>query len=129
MESLSKIVNFALDKITNGQFINLPQLAISGLLNDFQLTWLRRFNIPFKFEMLDIARSICNGENKVVFETTQCKSIEDIRKRFDDYIKENHKNDNRVILSLKYDGKKIDAEWVEMNEYLESNNKNALRKK
>ncbi len=121
MESLSKIVNLALDKITNGQFINLPQLAISGLLNDFQLTWLRRFNIPFKFEMLDIARSICNGENKVVFETTQCKSIEDIRKRFDDYIKENHKNDNRVILSLKYDGKKIDAEWVEMNEYLESN--------
>jgi hypothetical protein len=40
---------------------------------------------------------------------------------FSEYIKEWHHNDDRVILSLSFDGKKINAEWVEMNEYLEAN--------
>lgn len=117
---LSKIANFALDEITSGQFPNLPKMAITGLLNDFQYSWLRRFKIPYKFEMLDIARRICNGENRAVFRATQCNSIEDIRNTFSVYIKKWHKNDDRVILSLTFDGKKINAEWIEMKEYLES---------
>jgi len=71
MESLSKIANLALDEITNSQFLKLPKLAITGLLNDFQYSWLRRFKISYKFEMLDIARGMCNGENKAVFQVTQ----------------------------------------------------------
>ncbi len=105
--ALSKIANFALDEIASGQFPNLPKLAITGLLNDFQYSWLRRFKIPYKFEMLDIARRICNGENRAVFIATQCNSIEDIRNTFSGYIKKWHKNDDRVVLSLTFDGKKI----------------------
>ena len=74
--------------------------------------------------MLDIARRICNGENRAVFIATQCESIEDIRNTFSVYIKKWHKNDDRVILSLTFDGKKINAEWIEMKEYLESNKAN-----
>ncbi len=121
MEPLSKIANLALDEITNGHFLELPKLAITGLLNDFQYAWLRRFKIPYKFEMLDIARRLCNGENKAVFKVTQCKSIEDIRDTFSVYIKKWHKNDDRVILNLRFDGKKVTAKWVEMKEHLESN--------
>ncbi len=121
MEPLSKIANVALDEITEGLFLKLPKLAITGLLNDFQYAWLHRFNIPYKFEMLDIARALCSGENKTVFRATHCKNIEDIRNMFSEYIKEWHHNDDRVILSLSFDGKKINAEWVEMNEYLEAN--------
>ena len=111
----------ALAEITNGQFPNLPKLAITGLLNDFQYAWLRRFKIPYKFEMLDFARQMCNGENKAVFRATQCKSLKEIRHKFSDYIKKSNKNDDRVILSLSFDGKRINAEWLEMKEYLESN--------
>lgn len=68
-----------------------------------------------------IARALCSGENKTVFRATHCKNIEDIRNMFSEYIKEWHHNDDRVILSLSFDGKKINAEWVEMNEYLEAN--------
>jgi len=118
MKPLSKIANMALDEITNGQFLGLPKLAITGLLNDFQYSWLRRFEIPYKFEMIDIARSLCNGENKEVFRVTKCKSIEDIRDTFSSYIKKLHESDDRIILSLNYDGEKINAEWVEMREYL-----------
>jgi hypothetical protein len=125
MEPVSKIANSALDEITKGQFPNLPRLAIVGLLNDFQFSWLRRFNIPYKFEMLDIARKMCNGENKKVFRATQCKSIEDIRNIFSEYIEKWHKKDDRIILYLTFDGKRIDAEWVEMKEYLEYNKVNA----
>ena len=46
-------------------------------------------------------------------------SIEDIRNTFSVYIKKWHKNDDRVILSLTFDGKKINAEWIEMKEYLD----------
>ena len=121
MESVSKIANLALKEITNGQFQDLPKLAITGLLNDFQYSWLRRFTIQYKFEMLDLARKLCNGENKAVFRATRCKSIENVRNAFSVYIKKWHNNDDRVILSLNFDGKKINAEWVEMKEYLESN--------
>ena len=120
MEPLSKIANLALKEITNGQFPNLPKLAITGLLDDFQYSWLIRFKIDYKFEMLDLARRMCNGENKAVFAATQCKSIENIRNAFSVYIKKWHKNDDRVILSLTFDGKKINAEWIEMKEYLKS---------
>ena len=105
--ALSKIANFALDEIASGQFPNLPKPAIIGLLNDFQYSWLRRFKIPYKFEMLDIAGRLCNGENRAVFIATQCNSIEDIRNTFSGYIKKWHKNDDRVVLSLTFDGKKI----------------------
>ena len=113
----------ALKEITNGQFPNLPKLAITGLLNDFQYAWLQRLDIPYKFEMLDFARGICNGENRAVFETTQCKSIKDIRKQFSNYIEKMYKNDDRVILSVVFDGKQINAEWFKLEEYLDSNKK------
>ncbi|MHA1974414.1 MAG: hypothetical protein ACTSW1_15555 [Candidatus Hodarchaeales archaeon] len=118
MEPISKIANIALDEITNGQFPSLPKLAITGLLNDFQYAWLRRFKIPYKFEMLDLARNMCNGENKAVFRATKCKSTKEIRKKFSLYIKKWHKDDDRVILSLSCDGKQINAEWLELKEYL-----------
>jgi hypothetical protein len=44
MEPLSKIANIALEKITNGQFPNLPKLAITRLLDDYQYAWLIRLN-------------------------------------------------------------------------------------
>lgn len=125
MESLSKITNIALDEITNGDFLNLSKLAMTGLLNDFQYSWLRRFKIPYKFSMLDFARSMCNGQNKAVFKATRCKSVEDIRNKFSAYIKKRHKTDDRVIISLTFDGNKINAEWVEMEQYLESNKANS----
>ena len=76
--------------------------------------------------MLDLARQMCNGENAAVFKATQRKSIKEIRNEFSDYIKKWHKNDDRVILSLSFDGKHINAEWLELKEYLESNNAHAL---
>ena len=111
----------ALNEITGGKFRNLPSLAITGLLNDFQYSWLRRFDIDYKFEVLDLARILCGGNNKQVFKATQCKSINDIREVFSSYINVWCKNDDRVILSLSFDGEKINAEWVEMKEYLEFN--------
>jgi len=125
MKPLSKIANSALDELTKGQFAKLPKLAITGLLTDFQYSWLQRFQIPYKFEMLDLARIMCNGENKATFRATHCKSIEDIRDAFDVYINKWHKDDDRLILSLSFDGEKINAEWIEMKEYLESNQTNA----
>ena len=122
MEPISKISNSALNDITYGQFPQIPRLAITGLLNDFQYAWLRRLNIPYKFEMLDLARTLCNGENKAIFRATQCKSTKDIRNKFSEYIKKCHKDDDRVILSLSFDGKQINSEWIELNKYLESNN-------
>ena len=71
--------------------------------------------------MLDLARRLCNGENRAVFRATRCKSIDNVRNAFSAYIKKWHNSDDRVILSLNFDGKKINAEWVEMKEYLESN--------
>ena len=118
MEPLSKIANNALDEITNGQFPSLPKLALTGLLNDFQYAWLRRFKIPYKFEMLDLARNLCTGENKAVFRATNCKSTKEIRKKISLYIKKWHMDDDRVILSLSFDGKQINAEWLELKEYL-----------
>ena len=131
LEPLSKIVNSALMEITNGQLATLPRTAISGLLDDFQYAWLKQLGIPYKFEMLDIARNLYNGENTIVFITTNTKTIEEIRNKFSAYIQKWHKDD-RVILSLRFDGKKIDAEWVEREKYLESKEKeisenNAIR--
>jgi len=75
--------------------------------------------------MLGIARSLCNGEKKLTFRATHCKSIEDIRKAFDVYIDKWHKDDDRLILSLSFDGKKINTEWIRLKEYLESTKTNA----
>ncbi|MBT9439231.1 MAG: hypothetical protein GAS50_08560 [Desulfobacterales bacterium] len=75
--------------------------------------------------MLDLARRLCNGKNRAVFKATQCNGIEDIRNTFSAYIKKRHKTDDRVILSLTFDGKKINTEWIEMKEYLEFNKANA----
>jgi len=120
MEPLSRIANCGLLEITDRRFGTLPRLAITGLLNDFQYAWLIRFEIPYKFRMLDIARSLCNGENKVVFKATGCKSIEEIRHRFSEYIEIWHYDDDRVILALHFDGKSINAKWLEMKDYLKS---------
>ena len=120
MEPLSKIANTALDEITQGQFIELSSTAITGLLNDFQYAWLKRFKIPYKFEMLNFARGMCNRENKKTFKAMNCKSVEGVRRKFSYYIKKWHKNDDRVILSLSFDGKQIDTKWIEMKEYLDS---------
>ncbi len=76
--------------------------------------------------MLDLARKICNGENTTVFNATQRKSVKEIRNEFSDYIRKWHKNDDRVILSLSYDGKQINAKWLEQKEYLESINTHPL---
>ncbi|MEI8248639.1 MAG: hypothetical protein WCI51_22605 [Lentisphaerota bacterium] len=120
MEPLAKIAYSALDEITRGQFIKLPKLAIAGLLDDFQYSWLRRFQIVYDFEMLNAARCLCSGGNKAVFRATNCKNIEEIRKTFSVYIEQRHKDDDRVIYYLSFDGKKINAEWFEMEEYLEA---------
>jgi len=121
MKPVSEIENSALSDITRGQFPHLPRLAITGLLNDFQFAWLIRLDIPYKFEILDIARKLCNGENKSVFHETQLKSIEEIRNKFTEFIDKWHKNDDRIILSLSFDGKQINSEWIEKDKYLESN--------
>ena len=120
MKPLSKIAYSALDEITQGQFVKLPKLAITGMLGDFQYSWLRRFQISYDFEMLDAARCLCSGGNKAVFRATNCKSVEEIRKAFSAYIEQRHKDDDRVISYLSFDGEKINAEWVEMEEYLEA---------
>ena len=125
MESVSEIANSALNDITYGQFPNLPRLAITGLLNDFQYAWLIRLNIQYKFDMLDIARNLCNGENKSVFNATQLKSIEEIRYKFSEYIDKWHRNDDRIILYLSFDGKQINSEWIEIDKYMESNKADA----
>jgi hypothetical protein len=127
MVPLSQIVNSALDEITNGQFVSLPRLGMTGLLNDFQYAWLKKLKISYKFEMLDFARSLCNGENKTVFKVTNSKSINDVRNKLSGYIKRWHKSDDRVILSLRFDGKKINAEWLEMGKYLALNEKDVAR--
>ncbi len=124
MEPLSKITNLALDEITNGAFMSLPQLAITGLLNDFQYSWLKKFEISYNYSMLDFARNLCNGHNKAVFKATNSKSIEEIRKKFTVYINKRHKADDRVIISLTFDGKQINSEWVDIEQYLESTNVN-----
>ena len=120
MEPLSKITISALNEITKDQFARLSEFEITLLLNDFQYSWLRRLDIPFNFRMMDVARRMCLRENKAIFTATQCNSIEDIRNSFSAYIKKWHKDDDRVILSLSFDGTKIDAEWVEKAEYLKS---------
>ena len=124
MKPLSKITNLALDEITNGAFMNLPQLAITGLLNDFQYSWLKKFEISYNYSMLDFARNLCNGHNKAVFKATNSKSIEEIRKKFTVYINKRHNADDRVIISLTFDGKQINSEWVDIEQYLESTNAN-----
>ena len=120
MEPLSKIANTALDEITQGQFIGLSSIAMTGLLNDFQYAWLARFKIPYKFEALDMARALCSGVNKTVFHITKCKDIKEIRDTFSSYIEKWHKNDDRLILSLSFDGKQINTKWLGMEEYLDT---------
>ena len=36
-----------------------------------------------------------------------------------------HKKDDRVILTLSFDGKQINSEWIKLEEYLESNKTDA----
>ena len=117
MAPISQIADEALREITKGTYPELPLLAITGLLNDFQYVWLKRFKIKYKFDVLDLARMICNGENKAVFKATKCRSVQAIRKKFSDYINKWHNNDDRVILKLSYDGKKINSEWVDLEHY------------
>jgi len=61
---ISEIANLALFKITDGRYSELPSIAIIGLLDDFQYAWLKRLDVPYKFEILDAARALCSGPNK-----------------------------------------------------------------
>jgi hypothetical protein len=70
--------------------------------------------------MLDLARTICSGDDKIVFEITGCASILEIREKFTKYISTHHNDDDRVIIRLSFDGKKVDAEWAERKEYMEA---------
>ena len=119
MEPLSKITKLALDEITRHQFSSLPKLAITGLLDDFQYAWLQRLNVPYNFEMLDIARRLCNGQNSQVFKVTRCHSIEEIRNKFSAYIEKHCAHDHRVILSVVFDGAQIDVQWIDRAEYMQ----------
>jgi hypothetical protein len=51
--------------------------------------------------------------------TRALKSIKEIRNRFSEYIDKWHKNDDRIILSLSFDGDQINSEWIEKDKYLE----------
>jgi len=113
VESLSKITNLVLDNITNGKYRNLTKLGIRALLNDFQYVWIKRFNISYDFQMLELARNLCNGQNKEIFKATNCKSVECIRNKLSSYINENYKSDDRIIISLNIDDKKIDTKWMD----------------
>lgn len=119
MEPLSKIVHSALNEITNDQLSVLPRLAVTALLDDFLYSWLKRLNIQYDFKVLDIARSLFNGQNKILFRVTNTKTVEGIRRRFSEYIKKWHNDDDRVILSLNFDGQRINAEWIEREKYVD----------
>ena len=120
MEPLSKITISALNEITKDQFAKLSKPEITVLLGDFQYAWLRRLDIQFNLKMLDVGRRMCYGEDKAIFRATQCNSVDDVRNAFSAYIKKWHKDDDRVILGLSFDGTKIDAQWVGRAEYLKS---------
>lgn len=119
-KSISQIAHDALLDITDGCFTSLPTIGITGLLNDLQYVWLKRLGVTvIDFEALDLARKLCNFENKAVFKMTGCGSVEEIRDTFQKYLSENHGKDDRVIVSLSYNKPKIDAEWVPVSEYRE----------
>jgi hypothetical protein len=121
MKSISKIAHDALNQVTNGNYVRLPKLAISGLLDDFQYVWLKQLQVKeYDFEMLDLARMFCSSENKSIFKAANCKSIVEIRERFQQYLFENCGDDDRVIISLEYENDKIDAQWLPMKEYLQA---------
>ena len=120
---ISEIANLALFKITDGRYSELPSIAIIGLLDDFQYAWLKRLDVPYKFEILDAARALCSGPNKEIFKMTNFKSIDEVRNWFGEYLSSYLKDDDRVILRFSFDGKQIDSEWVEMERYIEAFNK------
>ena len=125
MMPISQIANNAVMKITNGSFASLPLLGRTGLLNDFQIVWLKKLKVTkYDFDMLDFARLICGSEDKKVFKMTNCKSIDEIRQYFLNYLLKYHKNDKRVITSLRFEQSenRINAEWLPLNEYLDSIN-------
>lgn len=123
MIPISEIAYNAVMKITDGSFTSLPLLGRTGLLNDFQIAWLKKLKVTkYDFNMLDFARLLCGSEDKEVFKMTKCKSIDDIRLYFYNYLLKYHMNDKRVITSLRYDASdnRINAEWLPLNEYLDS---------
>ncbi len=120
MEPLSAIATSALNEITHDRFAELPDKAITILLIDFQYSWLRRLQISYNFELLNIARRLFNVKEKVIFNATNCKSVEEIRKAFSAYIEKGHKDDDRVLAYLAFDGKKINADWYAMKDYLKA---------
>jgi hypothetical protein len=117
-DPISSIATAALNDITGESFPDLPSMAITGLLDDFQYAWLERLSLPYDFEMLDLARTICSGDDRIVFKMTGCASILEIREEFTQYISTHHNDDERVIIRLSFDGKKINAEWTEREDYL-----------
>jgi len=120
MQAISEIVHSALNEITNGQIYLIPRVAMTPLLDDFLYAWLIRLGIPYDFKRLNAARRLFTGSNKMIFIVTDTRSVEEIRDKFSEYINKWHSSDHRVILSLSFDGKKIDAEWIERQKYVES---------
>jgi len=57
--------------------------------------------------------------NSALMEITN-GAVNDVRNRLSGHIRKWHKDDDRVILNLNFDGNKINAEWIEREEYLES---------
>ena len=117
MKDISRIAYETLFTISNGNLGLLNSSAITALLSDFQYVWLKEANVDYKYEMLDIARSLLNGQNKEIFKVTNSKSIEEVRRKIRAHLGTIPKNDNRVILSLHFKENRIDAKWIEKEEY------------
>jgi hypothetical protein len=125
MKHISQIAHETLMKISSGSYTSLPQLGITGLLNDLKYVWNKQLQIPnYNFEMLDIARLFCNSENQAVFKMTNCKSVGNVRDKFQEYLLENYMDDDRVIISIIFERPRINAEWLPLDEYLASANGN-----
>ncbi|MFQ5640014.1 MAG: hypothetical protein ACE5IR_18700 [bacterium] len=81
MRDISYIAYKTLLAITNGDLGLLNSSAITALLNDFQYVWLEEAGINYRFEFLNVARSLLNGQNKNMFKVTNSKSIEEVRRK------------------------------------------------
>ena len=66
---------------------------------------------------------MCNKGDKAIFRATQCNSIEEIRNTFSAYIERWYKNDDRVLITVSFDGKVIKTEWAELKDYLKVHDK------
>ena len=57
----------------------------------------------------------------MVFKATHCSSVTGIKGKSAEYIGAHYAHDKRAIFRLSFDGKQIHTEWVELNQYFQSN--------